>query len=523
MARSDKGRPGVSREYASARAADIARYGARRRSADGRLSEGGQTQTTEAPEREPMQADEPHARGTGELRGKAVGPGRAGKPMRGHGKASRRAGRAAGGATPVAGQSSAWRGERALSIIATDQLAVEEARELRRKVILWVFALAVVAVPSLGVFGASTYSAAGQYVMYNPVDVIEALLAHVHNLIGGVTHLFAPEPFGYDVAPFYKPLYEIDGTTAMMSSAESGEGLANAGWDLYGGVLERTSVVGITLVCAVLLSVSGMLYQNVFKNPIAGPGMLGVSSGVSLGMMLLVYLFGIDAFSMLGLRYAVCYGLGAAILAFVILAGRKLSGKGKPFDIVTMLLIGSILSQLVGFVVTYVTLFVMEPEVYQQYITLSQMLVVDTSGISWTVLIAASAISLAPVIYLRFRFNALAFDEQEVRMLGINFTALRAVALICGAIMILAAQIHIGAVAMVSLIVPFLSRSWFGCEFRKQLVGNVCISTVLLLVCRDIVDLIPFVGDGIGIGSAVSVVALPIFLLIMARHMRGWE
>jgi hypothetical protein len=51
----------------------------------------------------------------------------------------------------------------------------------------------------------------------------------------------------------------------------------------------------------------------------------------------------------------------------------------------------------------------------------------------------------------------------------------------------------------------------------------VCISTVLLVGCRCLVDLVPFVGDGIGIGSAVSVVALPLFLLIMARHMKGWE
>lgn len=408
----------------------------------------------------------------------------------------------------------------ALPLEKTDRLAKEESWALRRKVAASVALLVLLVIPSLGIFGANSDVAAGQYVMWNPLTVLQVLFDHVYNLFGSATHLWSPKPLEDYMAygdPLYKPLYDVDGNTAIFIDGQF------VGWDLYHGVEAKAGIIGITLICAVLLAVSGMLYQNVFKNPIAGPGMLGVSSGVSLGMMLMVYLYGAEAFSMLGLRYALCYGFGAAILVFVILAGRKLSGKGKPFDIVTMLLIGSILSQLIGFVVTYVTLFVMDPDVYQQYITLSQMLVVDTSNVSWAVLLIASAVSLAPVVYLRFRLNALAFDEQEVRMLGINFTALRAVALICGAIMILAAQIHIGAVAMVSLIVPFLSRSWFGCEFRKQLVGNVCISTILLLVCRDIVDLIPFVGDGIGIGSAVSVMALPVFLLIMARHMRGWE
>ena len=407
---------------------------------------------------------------------------------------------------------SATRG-RSIPLEQTDLLAAEETRSIRRKVAIWAVVLIVVTVPSLGIFGANSDAgyAVGQYIVFSPLEVMSVLFDHVYNFVADVTHLFPAKSTQIYGPPIWAPMYEIWGVNMPSGS------------NVYGAVMVKAGIIGITLICAVLLSVSGMLYQNVFKNPIAGPGMLGVSSGVSLGMMLMVYLYGTEALSMIGQRYLYCYGFGAAILVFVILAGRKLSGKGKPFDIVTMLLIGTILSQLIGFIVTYVTLFVMDPDVYQDYITLSQMLVVDTSNVSWAVLIIASVISLAPVIYLRFRFNALAFDEQEVKLLGINFTALRAVALTCGAIMILAAQIHIGAVAMVSLIVPFLSRSWFGCEFRKQLVGNVCISTILLLICRDIVDLIPFVGDGIGIGSAVSVVALPIFLLIMARHMRGWE
>lgn len=501
MARSDKGRPGVAKGYGPATAADIARYGV--------YGKGG------APKDAAAQSDA--AEGSSFVgitadatRDRDVHEEKSGKAKR----FPRKAAQKSKGPMPSAALASADGGS--MSLASTDMLAAEERRELRRKAVLSAVILVVLIVPSLGIFGASTDGASGVYVVYSPFQVLQVLFDHVYNAVGEVTHLFSPKSTQIYDAPVWRPRYE-DGVTPLFNNGEY------VGWGVYNGVIVKAGIIGITLICAVLLSVSGMLYQNVFKNPIAGPGMLGVSSGVTLGMMILVYLYGAEAMGMLVPRYAMCYGFGAAILVFVILAGRKLSGKGKPFDIVTMLLVGSILSQLVGFVVTYVTLFVMEPDVYQDYITLSQMLVVDTSGISWSVLLVATVVSLAPVIYLRFRFNALAFDEQEVRMLGINFTMLRAVALICGAIMILAAQIHIGAVAMVSLIVPFLSRSWFGCEFRKQLVGNVCISTILLLVCRDIVDLIPFVGDGIGIGSAVSVVALPVFLLIMTRHMRGWE
>ena len=89
--------------------------------------------------------------------------------------------------------------------------------------------------------------------------------------------------------------------------------------------------------------------------------------------------------------------------------------------------------------------------------------------------------------------------------------------------MLLAAQIHTGMVGMVSMIVPFMSRSWFGTEFSKQLTGNICIGTVLLLICRDITDCIPFVGDGLGVGMIVQIVAMPLFVIIMAKHLNSWE
>ncbi|MDR3364774.1 MAG: iron ABC transporter permease [Clostridiales Family XIII bacterium] len=371
---------------------------------------------------------------------------------------------------------------------------------MRRKILLSVVALAVLAYLSFGIMGAARinegtyYPWVEPYTVYSPMAVAHAIFERIYNAFGLFSHTYNAHNQSYIVE-------NVPG---------------------YYGVSERLGVVGITLVCAVLLSISGMLYQNVFKNPIAGPGMLGVSSGVSLGMMLMVAVYGAQAPAMLKERYLLCYGFGAAILVFVILVGKKLSGRGKPFDIVTMLLIGSILSQLIGFVVSYETLFVMDPDVYEIYVTLSQMLIVDTSWVSWLVLGIAGLASFIPVWLLRFRMNALAFDAAEVKLFGINYTGLRAIALICGAIMILAAQVHVGMVGMVSLIVPFMSRSWFGCEFSKQFTGNICISTIFLLACRDIADLIPFVGSGIAIGSSVSVAALPLFMVIMAKQMRGW-
>lgn len=384
-----------------------------------------------------------------------------------------------------------------IGMAESNALLAVERFEFATRVFACIVAIVVIAFLSLGIMGAAgdLYPYSVRYEVYTPVQVGSVLFEQLHNAIANLTHQFSPHSNEWIRA-------NVPG---------------------YWAVPRRASVIGITLVCAELLAVSGMLYQNVFRNPIAGPGMLGVTSGVSLGMMVLVALFHAAAPSMLYERYAMCYGFGAVILAFVIVAGKRLSGKGRPYDIVTMLLIGSIFSQLIGFVVSYVTLFVMEEEDYLVFYTLSQMLTVSTSLISWVTLGIAALVSFVPIWMNRYKLNALAFDDQEARLLGVNSTRLRALALVCGAIMILAATIHVGAVSLVSLVVPFISRSLFGCEFNKQLVGNLCISPILLLICRDITDLIPFIGEGLAIGSVVSIVALPLFVVLMARHARGWE
>ncbi|MGN0037801.1 MAG: FecCD family ABC transporter permease [Coriobacteriales bacterium] len=387
--------------------------------------------------------------------------------------------------------------KRAMSMRQTNRLYWAERDALAKKVALSACILVVLAFLSLCPMGAAGqyYPYCGSYVLYTPLDVVRALYEHAYNAIASSTHLF-----------------EAHSNQWILDNVPG-----------YWAIPQRAGVIGITLICAVLLGVSGMLYQSVFKNPIAGPGMLGVGSGVSLGMMLLVALYGAAAPSMLTQRYLFCYGLGAAVLVFVIVAGKRLSGPGRPFDIVSMLLIGSILSQLLGFIVSYVTLFVMDESEYLVFYNLSQMLTVDTSLLSWASLGIAALCSVVPILFMRRKMNALALDPEEARLLGLNYGQLRAIALVCGAVMILAAQVHTGMVALVSLIVPFMARSWFGCEFSTQLTGTVCIGTVLLLLCRCITDLVPFVGEGLAIGSVVSVVAMPLFVLIMAKHLRSWE
>lgn len=373
----------------------------------------------------------------------------------------------------------------------------EERHSMTARVVACMAALALLFFISLGIMGAQGHYYVGstEYAYYNPAEVLRALFFHAKNLLGEATHLVS-----------------IDSQQWLTDNVPG-----------YWAIPERAAVLAVTLISGILLSISGMLYQSVFRNPIAGPGLLGVSAGTSFGVMVLVLVYGSTAPLMLGERYALCYGTGAVILFAVLAIGRKMSGPVHSLDVVSMLLIGSIVSQFFGLITSYVTLFVMDEADYALYYTISQMLIVDTSPLSWTCLGVATVASIVPVFLLRHQMDALSFDEDEVRLFGLNYKRLRAVALICGAIMILASQIHVGGVGLVTLVIPFLSRRWFGCKFSHQLAGNVCIGTIFLILCRDVADLIPFVGDGMAIGNVVSVVALPVLLLVIALQQRRME
>lgn len=291
----------------------------------------------------------------------------------------------------------------------------------------------------------------------------------------------------------------------------------------YFSLMAQAGVTVITAIGGVLLALAGSLYQTVFRNPIASPSMLGVSSGIQLGVLILVLLFGTAATTLGALRYCFSYGCAAATLVLLFVCARLIGGKGRPLNVVNMLVIGTLISQLIGVVTTYVTWYLFDDELWEVYNTINEMLTVDTSWYVFVFLLVTILLSCVPVFLLRFRLNCLSFDETDIRMMGVDPRRVQLIALICGTIMMIGAQVSVGTVSMLSLVVPHVSRAFFGAEFRKQLVGNVLIGAFIMLACRVILSLIPAVGLALPIGTVVSVLVLPAFVWMIAIQQRSWE
>ena len=291
----------------------------------------------------------------------------------------------------------------------------------------------------------------------------------------------------------------------------------------YFSLLGRAATTAVTVLAGALLALAGTLYQSVFKNPIASPSMLGVSSGIQVGYIVLILVFGTAAGEITAARYGLAYGFALLFLVAMFVLSKLISGKGRPLNIVNMLVIGTILSQLAGIIINYVSWYVFDDEMWTAYNNLSEVLSVDTSGVALGILLVMTVVSVVPVIMLRFRLNVLSFSESDMRMLGVNSHGIQLAALVCGTLMMIASQVAVGTVSMLALVVPHVSRALFGAEFRKQFVGNVLLGALILVLCRVVLSFVPAISAWLPIGTVVSIIVLPVFVWIIATQQRSWE
>lgn len=377
--------------------------------------------------------------------------------------------------------------------------------------------------PALALEGTGTLQAQDQRTLRRKVRAIGAVLVAVSLLSLCVDD---------SLKCLYNPLemlacYKLWFSQTFAVLTHSGTALSSAQilatHPAYYRIVDRVAVTFLTVVAGMILALAGALYQHAFRNPIASPTMLGVSSGLRLGYVLLVLIYGTAASEMTGACYLFCYGSVIVTLLLLLVFTKLIAGRGRPVNIVDMLLVATILSQLIGVIVTYVTWYLFDDTEWEVYNSLSEVLTVDTHWYAFVALGISCLVAIVPIYLYRFRLNVLSFEDSDMKLMGVDPSQLRVLALVCGTVLVMTAQLQTGTVAMVSLVVPHVSRFVFGAEFRKQFFGNLLLGAVLLVVCRCIVSFIPFVGGGLPIGTVVNFVVLPAFVWMIATQQRSWE
>ena len=128
------------------------------------------------------------------------------------------------------------------------------------------------------------------------------------------------------------------------------------------------------------------------------------------------------------------------------------------------------------------------------------------------------AISILPVLMLRYRMNTLGMDRLETTALGIRSGPLRLAAQICGVVMVTCAMIHCGELGMLSLVTPHVVRRYVGADFRKVCVYSALIGGSVMMLCRLMTSFFLVLSEPIPAAFLVNLLLMPAFMVILAKQ-----
>ncbi|WP_433324415.1 FecCD family ABC transporter permease [Spirillospora sp. CA-294931] len=280
-------------------------------------------------------------------------------------------------------------------------------------------------------------------------------------------------------------------------------------WDI------RTPRVLVAALVGAGLSVAGVALQALVRNPLADPYVLGISSGASLGAVL-VTAFGTSALGGLGVTGAAFVTAVLSVLLVYVLAQRG----GRLLDS-RLVLAGVAVGYLASAATIYIQLQISPTELH----ALMFWLMGSVAGASWSDLGPPSAIIAACTAYLLLQgrnLNALMAGDDTATGLGTSVQTLRISLLVIGSLLTAAAVSVVGGVGFVGLMVPHAARFLVGADHRRLLPVALLMGAVFLVV----VDLATRVVDRpneLPVGVFTTALGVPFFLWLLRRGRGGTD
>ncbi|MDP3897171.1 MAG: iron ABC transporter permease [Mesorhizobium sp.] len=286
---------------------------------------------------------------------------------------------------------------------------------------------------------------------------------------------------------------------------------------------DRIIVIDIRLPRAVLgimigaaLAVSGAVMQGLFRNPLADPGLVGVSAGASLGAVSVIVLGGtvLAPFTALFGGQALPFAAFAGGLATTLVLYRISTRQGRT-SVATMLLAGIALGAM-AMAFTGLLIFMADD---RQLRDLTFWGLGSLAGATWTKILAAGPIIAAGLVaapFLARGLNALSLGEATANHLGIPVQRLKYVAIVSVAASVGASVAVSGGIGFVGIVVPHLLRLLIGPDNRYLLPASALLGATLLLLADSVARTVVAPAE-LPIGIVTAAVGAPFFLWILLR------
>lgn len=287
-------------------------------------------------------------------------------------------------------------------------------------------------------------------------------------------------------------------------------------WQIW--VTIRLPRVLLALAIGGALALAGCVMQGLFRNPLADPGLLGISSGAALAVALWIV---VPAFSLPPLLMLYAPMLAAFLGSLAVTAIIFILCQQRTYGITRLLLVGIAINALCSALVGVLSWLSNDMQLRE----LSLWGMGSLGQAQWPALLVAVSLMLPAAVAiwrLAPQLNLLQLGDEEAHYLGVNIRKVRHILLFSSALLVGSAVAISGVIGFIGLVVPHLLRMWLGADHRVMLPGSVVVGAILLLVA-DTVARTLVVPAEMPVGLLTSLLGAPWFLWLIFRQQVRYD
>ena len=270
------------------------------------------------------------------------------------------------------------------------------------------------------------------------------------------------------------------------------------------------------------LAVSGLLMQTVFRNPLAGPSVLGISSGASLGVACVVLLsgsIGDVALSKLGVIGEVTITLSAIIGSLLIMAliafvAQKVRGN------VTLLIMGVMIGYIANAIIGVLKFFSAEEDI-RAYVIWGLGSFSRVSGGQTTVFIVLMLILLPTAFFLIKTLNLLLLGDSYARNLGLNIKRARLLVIGCSGVLVAVVTAYCGPIVFLGLAVPHICRGLFHTSNHATILPASLLGGASLALLCNLIARLPGFEGALPVNSVTALVGAPVVMWVLFNKRKN--
>ena len=288
-------------------------------------------------------------------------------------------------------------------------------------------------------------------------------------------------------------------------NAITGHGSELANSILWKIRLPRTVLIALT---GMALGGSGAAYQGLFRNPLADPFLIGIASGAGLGAVIAMSIEW--PYSFWGLMAIPLGAFVGALLTVAIV--YFLARVGQTTPVTNLILAGVAVS---AFATSLMSFLMLRSD--GELRRAMSWLMGGSTQLGWAFTLAILPyiiIGLGVLIFSGHALNLLQFGDEQAQQLGLDTTRAKRIILICASLATASAVAFSGIIGFIGLVVPHLSRLWFGSDYKRLLPLSILGGATILLL-SDVIARVVLAPQELPVGIVTALAGAPFFLWVL--------